>query len=317
MSPVNFNERRNIVIRKLNIILVSLVLSIAVVTCLISSTVLAYATDESIDSSDTKSTESVGVDNISLAKSTTDDVVNDTDKSSDNSNNEGTVKVLADELGYDTSESKSIIVDQGSQSSGVAVVLDDSNSNSLDDSNLTPVTDVKLESVNVLDVSDLQLNDSSATVSDETPVTSTKVESSSSSDTLLSIGDVDTSYSGHVVKLTDSDRDLLEHLVMGEAGGEGYIGASLVAQCIRDAIVYKGYNSVAEVRTAMAYSGDITKTPNQDVLNAVHFIFDQGGYAVQHKLLYFYAPKLCTSPFHESQQFITEYGGHRFFSTWN
>ncbi len=132
---------------------------------------------------------------------------------------------------------------------------------------------------------------------------------------LLDIENPDTNYKGVSVSLTAEDRDLLERLVMGEAGAEGYEGAALVAQCIRDTMVYKGYSSVASVREGCKYSGSISKEPNQDVKNAVSFIFDDGGYAVRHKLYYFYAYKWCSSSWHETQPFIIQYGGHRFFAS--
>lgn len=143
--------------------------------------------------------------------------------------------------------------------------------------------------------------------------TFTNVDQSSS---LLEIENPDPNYKGTIVTLDPADRSLLEHLVMGEAGGEGVEGAALVAQAIRDTMVYRGFSSVAEVRSALKYTGSINKTPNQSTLDAVSYIFDQGGNAVQHSIFYFYAPRRCTSSFHESQQFIIQYGGHRFFSTW-
>lgn len=134
------------------------------------------------------------------------------------------------------------------------------------------------------------------------------------SDALLQTAVADENYRGVAVQLTEQDRDILERLVMGEAGAEGYEGAALVAQAIRDTMVYKGFNSVEEIRIALKYSGSINKEPNQDVKNAVAFIFDEGGMAVKHTVFYFYAPKLVSSAFHESQLFIIEHKGHRFFS---
>lgn len=134
------------------------------------------------------------------------------------------------------------------------------------------------------------------------------------SGTLLQAAVVDEGYTGVAVQLTESDRDLLERLVMGEAGAEGYEGAALVAQALRDTMVYKGFNSIEEIRVNLKYSGSINKEPNQDVKNAVAYIFDEGGMAVKHTIFYFYAPKLVKSSFHESQLFIVEYKGHRFFS---
>ena len=41
--------------------------------------------------------------------------------------------------------------------------------------------------------------------------------------------------------------------------------------------------------------------PNQEVLDAVAFIFDNGGYIVQHRLTYFYSFNNTKSRFHESK----------------
>ena len=136
----------------------------------------------------------------------------------------------------------------------------------------------------------------------------------SQQDALLEIENPDENYVGVSIKLEDDDRNLLEHLVMGEAGGSDMIAASLVAQAIRDAIVTKGYNSVSEVRSALSYSGSIKKEPTENVINACKFIFDEGGVAVKHNILYFYAPDRVNSSWHESQTFIVEYGGHRYFA---
>lgn len=136
------------------------------------------------------------------------------------------------------------------------------------------------------------------------------------SEALVKIENPDPNYKGQVVRLSDSDRDLLERLVMGEAGGEGYEGAALVAQTLRDHMVYHGYTSVETLRKELKYSGSIKKQPNEDVKKAVAFIFDEGGIAAQHKLYYFYAPKYSKGSWHNTQQFILEYGGHRFFCKW-
>lgn len=134
---------------------------------------------------------------------------------------------------------------------------------------------------------------------------------------LLDIDIPDVDYEGTVVELTPEDRELCERLVQGEAGNQGYEGAALVAQAIRDAMVYKGYDSVEQVRACMGYTGSISKEPNKDVKDAVSYIFDDGGYAVRHKVLYFYSYNATKSSWHESQQFIIQYKGHRFFSSHN
>ena len=139
---------------------------------------------------------------------------------------------------------------------------------------------------------------------------------STSNKYLLDIENPDSSYVSYSISLTDYDRDILEHLVMGEAGGEGFIGCCLVAQAIRDTMISDGYKSVESLRTSMGYYGSLYNTPNEDALNAVKFIFDEGGAAVQHNIVYFYAPAVCTSGFHESQEFVVAHNSHRFFDRW-
>ena len=145
---------------------------------------------------------------------------------------------------------------------------------------------------------------------------STNVVKPSSGKYLLAIDNPDPSYVSYSVSLSAYDRDILERLVMGEAGAEGYIGACLVAQAIRDTYVQDGFTSIETLRTSMGYYGSLSRTPNQDVLDAVSFIFDQGGAAVQHNVMFFYAPSLCTSGWHESQEFVVAYNSHRFFDRW-
>lgn len=130
---------------------------------------------------------------------------------------------------------------------------------------------------------------------------------------LVDIFEVDNSYSSYPISITGNDRDILERLVMGEAGSEGFIGAALVAQALRDAYVMGGYSSIAAVRRDLKYSGSIKLPPNQNVLDAVHYIFDNGGYAVKHRLIYMYQSKIMYSKFHESQNFILNYQGVKFF----
>ena len=139
---------------------------------------------------------------------------------------------------------------------------------------------------------------------------------STNSKYLLDISNPDPSYVSYSINVTGYDRDVLERLVMGEAGAEGYIGCCLVAQAIRDTMIADGFKSVESLRTSMGYYASLDRTPNEDALNAVKFIFDEGGAAVQHSIIYFYAPALCTSGFHESQEFVVAHNSHRFFDRW-
>lgn len=132
-------------------------------------------------------------------------------------------------------------------------------------------------------------------------------------DGLLAIENPDPNYNGQVVVLDEQNRDLLERLVMGEAGGEGVEGAALVAQCLHDTMIKDNNYDVASIITGYKYTGKTDREPNENVKEAVSIVFDQGGYAVKHRIIYFYAPALCVSNWHETQDFIIEYGGHRVF----
>ncbi len=129
----------------------------------------------------------------------------------------------------------------------------------------------------------------------------------------ISQGKKDDTYQGQPVKLTKYNRDLVERLVFGEAGGEGFVGAVLVAQTIRDTMLMNDIYDTAKIIKMYAYSGSTRKGTSDTVKRAVSYVFDGGGYAVKHRLIYFYAPALCKSSFHESQKFIIEWKGHKFF----
>lgn len=260
---------------------------------------------------------------------------------------------IADILGYEYSDEQTYSLIFGEELSQYGVVL---KSNKSEDElqeyseNLSSVKDIKLSDNNVVDISNTTgqkeqtLNNNIEQVTEETNNESTGDEETKASEValtsseetvqaveetapaqitivdqseaLLAINEPDESYTGAIVALAPEDRDLLERLVMGEAGAEGYEGSALVAQCIRDTMVYKGFTSVAQVRQSLKYSGSIDKEPNENVKNAVAYVFDQGGVVIKHKIFYFYAPRWCTSKWHESQHFLIEYGGHRFFSSW-
>ena len=115
--------------------------------------------------------------------------------------------------------------------------------------------------------------------------------------------------------LTDYERNIVECIVMGEAGGEPYEGQMLVAQCLLNACV-KDNLQPSEVRTRYKYSGWNT-TVNDSVKQAVEAVFDNGETITNEPILFFYAPRWCNSTWHETQVFVCEVGGHRFFKVRN
>ncbi len=139
------------------------------------------------------------------------------------------------------------------------------------------------------------------------------VSDSAGSGYLLDVPKADSGYTSYAISLSKKDRDLAERIVMGEAGSCGYTGMALVAQCLRDAFVRGGYSNIKDVINGYGYYGSTSITPSSTCKEVINYIFDQGGSAVQHRILSFYAPKYCSSPWHESQNFICEYAGVKFF----
>ncbi len=127
---------------------------------------------------------------------------------------------------------------------------------------------------------------------------------------LIGISNPDPNYSPKKVTLTDADRAKLERLVMGEAGSMGYEGCALVAQAIRDAMNRSNTTSIDRIISEYKYYAPTNKAPNQTVKDAVSYIFDNNGSAVQHRIICFYTG---TSAWHETQVFVVGCGNVRFF----
>ena len=150
----------------------------------------------------------------------------------------------------------------------------------------------------------------SETASSAGNTTSTADRTAYSGDVLLEIDNPDANYSPSPVTLSDYDRAKLERLVMGEAGSMGYTGCALAAQAIRDAMNLSGTSSIDEIISKYGYYGATSIEPNADVKAAVSYIFDENGSAVQHRVLCFY---IGSSAWHETQNFVVELDGVRFF----
>lgn len=145
----------------------------------------------------------------------------------------------------------------------------------------------------------------------ETTVSQTVPDNSNNSgEYLISIDAPDKNYSPKRVTLSAYDRSKIERLVMGEAGSLGFTGAALVAQTIRDSMNRSNTTSVDVIIQNYKYFAPTDKEPNQAVKDAVSFIFDDNGSAVQHRILCFNNYK---GGWHETQKFIVAYGNVRFF----
>lgn len=115
-------------------------------------------------------------------------------------------------------------------------------------------------------------------------------------------------------ELSDYERNVVEAMVMGEAGGESYTGKLLVAQCILNAAL-KDNIPPSKVRVRYKYSG-WNENPSDDVKNAVSEVFDYGYQVTEEPILYFYAPEYVYSAWHENQRHVITEGGHKFFALW-
>lgn len=99
---------------------------------------------------------------------------------------------------------------------------------------------------------------------------------------------------------------------MGESGGESYEGQILVSQCLLNACL-KEELQPSEIRKKYKYSG-WNENPSKSVKKAVREVFDNSYKVTDEFILYFYAPKYCDGRWHETQRFVAEVGGHRFFT---
>lgn len=285
---------------------------------IVPSNVWVYAT------SDTSYVETVSS-TIDVGSVTVDENLETQEEYNNNTENM-VVKDIAEVLGMDTSEELTYSLIFGEELAKYDVVLISKEpEKDLEErfDNLSEITDIDLNEVNPIDIDkkdnennieESKNNDAELASSIEPQGKSVIEKTGIQADALIAIEEPDESYTGTIVSLTEEDRYILEHLVMGEAGGEGMEGAALVAQAIRDTMVYKGFSSVEDIRKALKYSGSLNKEPNQDTLDAVHYIFDEGGCAVKHTVFYFYAPKSVGSCWHETQHFVVQHKGHRFFS---
>lgn len=111
--------------------------------------------------------------------------------------------------------------------------------------------------------------------------------------------------------LTAKERDLVERVVMAEAGGESYKGQMAVAQCILNAAELRDLRPVGVVEE-LQYT-KARPEPTESVKRAVAAVFDDGATVFDRDVIYFYAPAICRSSWHESQVYVTTIGCHRFF----
>lgn len=125
-------------------------------------------------------------------------------------------------------------------------------------------------------------------------------------------------YRPRFFNLTEVDRKTIQYIVAGEAKGEPMEGKMAVAQCILHGMVKSDW-SAERVRIEYQYSGWDDELENvnpeawAEVVEAVSRVFDDGELISDKPILYFYAPNVVSSSWHESLNHAITIGGHRFF----
>lgn len=117
------------------------------------------------------------------------------------------------------------------------------------------------------------------------------------------------------ITLSEEDRILACQIVQGEAGGEGYESCCIVAQCLKDTMISLEYSSIKEVQEKCKYDG-WSEEYGEDARKAVEYIFDQNQSAIAHRVMFFYATDLCSSEWHETQNYILTVNKTRYFDMW-
>ena len=125
-------------------------------------------------------------------------------------------------------------------------------------------------------------------------------------------------YRPRFFNLTEADRKTIQYIVAGEAKGEPMEGKMAVAQCILHGMVKSDW-SAERVRIEYQYSGWDDELENvnpetwAEVVEAVSRVFDDGELISDKPILYFYAPNVVSSSWHESLNHAVTIGGHKFF----
>lgn len=116
-------------------------------------------------------------------------------------------------------------------------------------------------------------------------------------------------------ELTDSERELIELVVMAESGNQPYIGQMAVAQCLLNDSERSGIRPTEAV-IEYQYTSERVE-PSESVRNAVAAVFDRGEVVTEENILWFYSPKYVDgTPWHESQRHVLTINDHRFFAEW-
>lgn len=128
--------------------------------------------------------------------------------------------------------------------------------------------------------------------------------------------------------LSEEERTLVESIVCGEAAVEPYEGKVAVASCLLNACLledkrpdeirklykYSGWKPIEEFKTECIKAYGNTNLAD-DIKAAVEQVFDNGN-VTDDTILWFYAPKYSKGEWHQTQRFVIEIAGHKFYAPW-
>ena len=114
-------------------------------------------------------------------------------------------------------------------------------------------------------------------------------------------------YDGNI---SEDEYEFICTIVMAEAGAEPYEGIIAVTQCYLNAMKKENADAYT-IHNMYGYAKG--KTPDRNIRTIVYDVLYNGLSVTDEPILYFYAPALTYSAWHESQIFVMEIGGHRFF----
>ena len=109
------------------------------------------------------------------------------------------------------------------------------------------------------------------------------------------------------------DLELFTSVVMGECGfSEPDEGVAAVAECLLNAYTKDGRKSLEDILDEYKYFAP--RIPATIRIKAICEAVIAGSVVILgDDVLYFYSPDNTSSSWHESQAFVSEIGGHRFF----
>lgn len=113
--------------------------------------------------------------------------------------------------------------------------------------------------------------------------------------------------------ITEDELNLVARVVYAEAGGEGFDGMALVAQCILNTAEAKGQRPDEVVLTPKQYTEPAAEA-SEEALEAVKAVFVDGHQVTDEPIRWFYNPQYGTSKWHESKTHVLTYKNHKFFA---